>query len=129
MSSARLLLVVALAWAVLAFQPAPPLVTVADCLLRSGYSRGVPATPVTALAGVDAWAAGGERVLIDGARVGTAYLADADGATRMASFYVYGGAVYVFVFKHPDDPARRSPGEPAEVWHGDCLLRLSQEGG
>ena len=33
----------------LTFQPAP--VSVRDCLLASGYSRAVPDTPVTALAG------------------------------------------------------------------------------
>ena len=108
----------------LAFQPVP--ITVRDCLLRSGYSSGVPETPITSLAGVDAWAGGfGELVLRDGARIGTAYLDDSDGARRMLSFHVYAGAVFVFVYKHPDDPGRRLPGDPPGTWHGDCLLRVA----
>lgn len=114
----------ALIISVLLLQPAPP-VTVADCLLRSGYSVSVPETPVTTLAGVDAWAGGfGELVLSDGAVIGLTFLDDDAGARRMVSFHVYAGGVYVFVYKHPDDPGRRLPGEAAGVWHGDCLLRI-----
>ena len=118
------------AFVLLAFQPAPARTTVADCLLRSGYSRGVPDTPITALEGVEAWGGGnGERVLRDGASIGMAFLDDSDGARRTVSFYAYGGNVYVFVFKHPDDPARRLPGEAAGVVHGDCLVRIVSTGG
>jgi hypothetical protein len=117
-----------LAFVLLAFQPAP--ITVADCLLQSGYSRAVPQTPITTLAGVDGWANGnGERVLTDGASIGLEFLDDSDGARRMVSFYAYSGAIYVFVFKHPDDPRRRLPGEDRSVWHGDCLLRVTSTGG
>jgi hypothetical protein len=117
-----------LAFVLLAFQPAP--ITVADCLLQSGYSRAVPDTPITTLQGVDGWANGnGERVLQDGVSIGFEFLDDSDGARRMVSFYAYGGAIYVFVFKHPDDPGRRLPGEDRSVWHGDCLLRVESTGG
>lgn len=114
------------AFVMLAFQPAPAPMTVADCLLASEFSRGVPDTPVTTLVGVPAWAGGnGERVLTDGEQVGSASLYDSDGARRRVWFYAYGGSVFAFVFKHPNDPARRLPGEAEEVQHGDCLLRLS----
>ena len=114
------------AFVLLAFQPAPAPMTIADCLLQSGYSRGVPDTPVTTLAGVPAWGGGnGERVLRDGAQVGSASLYDTDGARRRVWFYAYGGSVHAFVFMHPSDPARRLPGEAEEVVHGDCLLRLT----
>jgi hypothetical protein len=107
----------------LALQPAQT--TVADCLTRSGYSASVPVTPVTTLAGTDAWADGyGELVLTDGALIGLTYLDDDAGARRMLSFHVYAGDVFVFVYKHPDDPGRRLPGEAAGTWHGDCLLRI-----
>jgi len=65
-----------IAFVLLAFQPAPARMTVADCLLRSGYSRDVPDTPITSLAGVEAWGgrqrgtgaegrgAGGQRVAL-----------------------------------------------------------------
>jgi hypothetical protein len=118
------------AFALLAFQPAPARMTVADCLLRSGYSRGVPDTPITALEGVEAWGGGnGERVLREGESIGMAFLDDSDGARRTVSFYAYGGNVYVFVFKALNDPARRLPGEPAGVVHGDCLIRVMSTGG
>ncbi|GIL09279.1 MAG: hypothetical protein BroJett033_7900 [Chloroflexota bacterium] len=121
----------ALAWlialVVAAAQHGAP-VTVGDCLLRSGYSATVPATPVTALVGVDAWWDAGERVLRDGALVGLVTVADGDGTRRMLSFHAYAGGVYVFVYKHPDDPGRRLPGEDASVWHGDCLLRVVGHG-
>jgi hypothetical protein len=108
----------------LAFQPAQ--ITIADCLLQSGYSRAVPQTPITTLAGVDGWANGnGERVLIEGARVGFVMLDDSDGAQRMIGFYAYAGAVYAFVYKHPDDPGRRLPGDPPDTWHGSCLIRVT----
>lgn len=114
----------------LAFQPAPARMTVADCLLQSGYSRDVPDTPVTTLAGVPAWAGGnGERVLRDGELVGSASLYDTDGARRRVWFYAYGGSVHAFVFKALNDPARRLPGEPAGVVHGDCLIRVMSTGG
>ena len=114
------------AFVLLAFQPAPARMTVADCLLRSGYSRDVPDTPITALEGVEAWGGGnGERVLIDGELAGSASLYDTDGARRRVWFYAYGGSVHAFVFKAPNDPARRLPGEAEEVQHGDCLLRLT----
>lgn len=103
-------------------QPMP--MTVEQCLLRSGYSRAVPASEVTALRGYDAWAGQGETILQNAQQVGIVYLDDADGARRMVSFHVYAGGVYAFVYKHPDDPNRRLPGEPAGVWHGDCLLRI-----
>jgi len=120
----KALLLTGVAFALLAFQPASG--TVADCLLQSGYSRAVPDTPVTALAGVPAWANGnGEQVLRWGMSIGMNFLDDSDGARRMVSFYVYGGDVYAFVFKHPDDPTRRLPGEAPGVWHGDCLLRVT----
>lgn len=121
----RLALVTAAAFVLLAVQTAP-VVTVRDCLLRSGYSRSIPATPVTLLAGVEAWGGGvGERVLREGANVGMAYLEDGDGATRMVGFHVWQGNVYLFVYKHPSDPARRLLGEPRGVYHGDCLLRIT----
>lgn len=114
---------VIVAFILLLFQPMP--MTVEQCLLRTGYSRAVPASEVTALRGYDAWAGGlGELVLSNGARIGTVYLDDSDGARRMVSFHVYAGGVYAFVYKHPDDPNKRLPGEPAGVWHGDCLLRI-----
>ena len=120
------LLILAAALVLLAFQPAPEPVTVADCLLRSGYSRAVPDTPVTALTGVDAWGGGmGERVLSEGEEVGYVFMEDSDGAPRMVAFYVYAGNVFVFVFKAEDDPGRRLPGEPDGTWHGDCLLRVT----
>ena len=121
----RLTVLIGIALALSAFQPAPVTVTVADCLLRSGYSRAVPETPVTTLAGVEAWANGGERVLIEGEQVGAAYPRDSDGTRRMVWFYVYAGQMYAFIFMHPDDPARRLPGEPAGVWHGECFLRVT----
>ena len=115
----------ALAFVLLTAQPAPAQTTIADCLTRSGYSQAVPDTPLTRLSGVDAWAGGhGERVLRDGEPVGTAYLDDSDGARRMVRFYVYDGAVYALVYKHPADPARRLPGEAAGVYHADCLIRV-----
>lgn len=118
------------AFVLLAFQPAPARMTVADCLLRSGYSRGVPDTPITALEGVEAWGGGhGERVLREGASIGMAFLDDSDGARRTVGFYAYGGDVYAFVYKALNDPARRLPGEPAGVWHGDCLIRVMSTGG
>lgn len=43
------------AFVLLAFQPALPSTTVADCMLASGYSSAVPDTAVTSLVGVDAW--------------------------------------------------------------------------
>jgi len=115
-----------IAFVLLAFQPAPARMTVADCLLQSGYSRGVPDTPITSLAGVEAWGGGnGERVLRDGAQVGSASLYDTDGARRRVWFYAYRSSMFAFVFKAPSDPARRLPGEAEEVVHGDCLLRLT----
>ena len=42
------------AFVLLAVQPAPVPGTVADCLFASGYSRAVPDTPITTLAGVPA---------------------------------------------------------------------------
>jgi hypothetical protein len=117
-------LVTLLALFLLSFQPAP--ITITDCLLQSGYSRAVPQTPITTLAGVDGWANGnGERVLTEGARVGFVMLDDSDGTARMIGFYAYTGAVYAFVYKHPDDPGRRLPGDPPETWHGQCLLRIT----
>lgn len=117
-----------IAFLLLLFQPAP--VTVRDCLLANGYSRAVLETPVTMLAGVGAWPGGlGERVLAEGVNVGYDYLDDSDGARRMVSFHVYGGAVFVFMYKHPDDPDRRRPGEPAGTWHSDCFLRITGLGG
>lgn len=119
------LLVIAVAFVLLAFQPAPAPITVADCLLQSGYSRAVPATPVTELAGVNAWVGGlGERVLIYGRMVGMEYIEDSDGATRMVSFHVWAGSVYAFVYMAENDPHRRLPGDPDGTWHGDCLIRL-----
>lgn len=119
------LLIFALAFALLAFQPAPEPVTVTDCLLRSGYSRAVPQTQVTTLAGTDAWAGGmGERVLGEGVNVGFEFLDDSDGARRMVSFHVFDGGVFVFVYKHADDPARRLPGDPPGTYHGDCLIKI-----
>jgi hypothetical protein len=113
-----------LAFVLLAFQPAS--ITVADCLLQSGYSRAVPQTPITTLQGMDAWAGGnGERVLQDGASIGFEFLDDSDGTARMIGFYAYDGAIYAFVYVHPDDPARRLPGEDHSVWHGQCLLRIT----
>lgn len=112
----------ALALSLLAFQPAS--FTIADCLLASGYSRAVPNTPITQLAGVDAWDTDGERVLTQGEQIGWASVYDADGARRMIAFYAYAGDVYWFVFKHEDDPGRRLPGEADSVWHGDCLGRV-----
>ena len=106
----------------LAFQPAT--VTVADCLLRSGYSRAVPDTPITTLAGVDAWAQDGIAALTEGAFIGFASVDDSDGARRLVAFYAYAGSIFAFVFKHENDPGRRLPGEPSEVWHGDCMVRL-----
>jgi hypothetical protein len=114
---------VLIAFFVLAFQPAQTSIT--DCLLQGGYSRAVPQTPITTLAGVDGWANGnGERVLQDGAAIGLEFLDDSEGTARMIGFYAYSGAIYAFVFKHPDDPGRRLPGEDRSVWHGQCLLRL-----
>lgn len=125
-----LVALVLFAFALLAFQPAPARMTVADCLLRSGYSRAVPDTPITALEGVEAWGGGnGERVLREGESIGMAFLDDNDGARRTVGFYAYGGNVYVFVFKALNDPARRLPGEPAGVVHGDCLIRVMSTGG
>lgn len=125
-----LVALVLFAFALLAFQPAPARMTVADCLLRSGYSLGVPDTPITSLAGVEAWGGGnGERVLIDGELAGSASLYDTDGARRRVWFYAYGGSVYAFVFKALNDPARRLPGEAAGVVHGDCLIRVMSTGG
>lgn len=115
-----------LSLALLVFQPAP--VTIAECLLADGYSRGVPDTPITTLAGVEAWGGGlGERVLSEGAQIGMAFVADSDERTRMVEFYAYNGSVFVFVYMHPDNPLRRLPGEPAGVWHGSCLLRIKGE--
>jgi hypothetical protein len=117
-------LVTLLALVLLAFQPAP--ITISDCLLQGGYSRAVPQTPITTLAGVDGWANGnGERVLQDGASIGFEFLDDSDGARRMVSFYAYAGAIYAFVYVHPDDPGRRLPGDPPDTWHGSCLLRIT----
>ena len=117
------MLAIVIAFVLLAFQPAP--VTIADCLTRTGYSSGVPVTPVTTLAGTDAWANGyGELVLNDGAVIGLTFLDDNAGARRMLSFYAYAGGVFVFVYKHPDDPGVRLPGDPPGTWHGDCLLRI-----
>jgi hypothetical protein len=113
-----------LAFFALTFQPAS--ITVADCLLQGGYSRAVPETPITTLQGVDGWAnSNGERVLQDGASIGLEFLDDSDGAARMIGFYAYAGAIYAFVYVHPDDPARRLPGEDRSVWHGQCLLRIT----
>ena len=121
---------IGVAFALLAFQPAPARMTVADCLLRSGYSRGVPDTPITALEGVEAWGGGnGERVLREGESIGMAFLDDSDGARRTVGFYAYGGNVYAFVYKALNDPARRLPGEAAGVVHGDCLIRVVGTGG
>ena len=117
---------VLLALVLLAFQPPPALVTVTECLRQSGFRRAVRETPITTLKGAEAWGDGlGERVLMDGINVGMEYFDDEDGARRMVSFHVYAGDVFVFVYKHPDDPARRRPGEAAGVWHGDCLLRIT----
>jgi hypothetical protein len=117
-------LTILFAFFALAFQPVP--ITITDCLLQSGYSRAVPQTPITTLAGVDGWANGnGERVLTEGARVGFVMLDDSAGAQRMIGFYAYAGSVYAFVYKHPDDPGRRLPGDPPDTWHGSCLLRVT----
>lgn len=122
-------LIVALAFALLAFQSPPAPVTVESCLLRSGYSRAVPVTALTQLAGVEAWAGGeGETVLREGVTVGHAFIEDSYGRTRMVSFHVFAGNVFAFVYVHPDDPRRRLPGEPAGVWHGDCLIRVTRTG-
>jgi hypothetical protein len=107
----------------LAFQPMP--VSVRDCLLQSGYSRAVPDTPVTTLAGVDAWATDGVAALTEGERIGFVVLDDSGGARRMIGFYAYAGNVYAFVYKHPDDPGRRLPGDPDGTWHGDCFLLIT----
>ncbi len=120
------MLAVIIALITLLAQPAPP-TTVAACLLVSGYSAGVPATPITELAGVNAWPAG-TAALTDGAPIGTTLVADSAGTRRMVGFYAYAGGVYVFVYKHPDDPARALPGEPPGTWHGDCLLRVGADG-
>ena len=110
------------AFVLLTFQPAQT--TVRDCLLQSGYSLSVPETPVTTLTGVDAWVTEGELVLVQGENIGWSYFDDSAGSRRMVSFHVYDNNVYVFVYKHPDDPGRRLPGEARDVWHGDCFLRL-----
>lgn len=107
---------VIVAFLLLAFQPAPA--TVADCLLRSGYSVTVTPSEVTALYGApaDEW----PDVLASGLVIGTAYV-DTDTGTRWVRFYAWRGGVYAFVAKHADDPARGA----GDVWHGDCLLRLN----
>jgi len=123
--ASALLLLAAAAIAPISAASQPAQMSVRDCLLQTGYSSGVPDTPVTTLVGADACGGGfGELALRDGQRVGTVYLDDSDGARRMISFHVYAGAVFVFVYKHPDDAARRLPHEPAETWHGDCFLRV-----
>lgn len=106
----------------LMFQPVST--TIAECLLSSGFSSAVTETPVTLLTGVDAWVAEGEQVLVEGENIGWSYFDDSAGARRMVSFHVWGGNVYAFVYKHPDDPGRRLPGDTAGTWHGDCFLRL-----
>jgi hypothetical protein len=115
-----------IAFFALVFQPAT--ITITDCLLQGGYSRAVPQTPITTLAGVDGWVNGnGERVLTEGAFIGFTRIEDSDGAERLLGWYAYSGAIYVFVFKDERDPGRRLPGDPDGTWHGDCLLRV--EGG
>jgi hypothetical protein len=113
----------AFALALLTFQPAT--VSVRDCLLSSGYSRAVPETPITTLAGVDAWATDGVAALTEGESIGFVVLDDSDGARRMIGFYAYAGNVYAFVYKHLDDPGRRLPGDPDGTWHGDCFFLIT----
>lgn len=119
------ILVVVLAVREVFFQSAPELTTVTECLLVSGFSTGVAQTPVTTLAGVDAWRESGEKILSEGVNVGFEYFDDEAGARRMVSFHVWEGKVYVFVYKHREDPGRINPGEPLGTWHGDCLLQLT----
>lgn len=120
-----LLAVLLFALVLLVSQPVPALITVTDCLLQSGYSHAVPETPVTTLAGLNAWVDGlGEQVLTEGISVGFEFLDDSDGARRTVNFYAYEKDIYVFVYKHPADPLKRLPGEASSVWHGDCLLKI-----
>lgn len=111
-----------IAFLLLAVQPAQT--TIGACMLIGGYSRAVPDTPITTLAGTDAWATDGEAALINGETVGWAYLDDTDGARRMVSFHAYAGNLYAFVYVHPDSPARRYPGDPPGTWHGACMLEI-----
>lgn len=118
------MLAVIIALITLLAQPAPP-TTVADCLLRSGYSASVTPSEVTALAGYPAleW----ETVLAQGQVVGYTQ-AQTDTGRRPLLFYAWGGALYVFVGKSAHDPARRLAGEDETVWHGDCLLKVGADG-
>lgn len=100
--------------------------TVADCLLKSGYSTQVTARGFGArlaqMPGVNAWDGG--ATLRASEFLGTVDIAT-DTGPRMVRFGELNGELYAFVYKHPDDPGRRLPGEHPGVWHGDCFLRLN----
>lgn len=113
------MLAVIVMFVLLAWQPMP--MTVEECLLRSGYSRAVTPTQITALRGAPApeW----ETVLSAGQVAGVTY-ASTDSGRRLIIFYAWDGALYVFIGKSEHDPGVRLPGEARSVVHGDCLLRV-----
>jgi len=106
---------------VLAEAARPEVVSVADCLTRSGYSGAVVAGEAASLRGVNAWDGG---TLMQAAQRIGAVPVETDTGRRWLWFYALGGNVYVFVEKHADDPGLRLDGEPVGTRHGDCFLRV-----
>lgn len=100
--------------------------SVADCLLQSGYSNVVQSHPhYTQLRGVQAWEEIDQDALRYGEGLGSHYV-QTDTGKRKTSMVTYAGALYVFVYKHPDDPLAYTRTRPGVLdWHGDCMLRLN----
>ena len=66
----------------------------------------------------------GQDAMRVGDVIGTLYI-ETDGDRRKLHFIAYAGEVYVFVYKHQQDPGaleRMTNGVTA--WHGACLIRL-----
>lgn len=100
--------------------------TVGECLLRSGYSHAVQSHPhLTNLSGAGAWGQADQDALRYGDFLGSEYVLT-DTGRRKVDLIAYAGALYVFVYKHPDDPAAFEPMPGGgTAWHGDCMLRLA----
>lgn len=116
-------LILALASLLLLVQPEQ--MTVSDCLLKSGFSTIVQSHPhYTLLEGENTWTEADKDALRYGDSLGSEYVIT-DTGRRKTSLIAYAGSLYVFVYKHPDDPLayERMP-SGILAWHGDCMLRL-----
>lgn len=99
--------------------------TIESCLLASGFSgRVLDRHEFVSLVGSDAWPDPRKSALKEGEWLGNVYI-QTDTGERKAALILYTGKLFVFVYKHPDDPtAFEVQPDQSLAWHGDCMLQL-----